>query len=359
MPTPRIIYHIDMDAFFASVELIRHPHLKGKPLIIGGSAQERGVVSTCSYEAREFGVHSAMPMSVALKRCPHAEILPVDHTYYLELSREVMGIFKKYCSYIQVVSIDEAYLDMTEIAKYTEIACSVGQAIKHSVYKATSLTCSIGIASNKLVAKIVSSTHKPNGLKQVIPGEETAFLGPLPIHVIPGIGKKTQERLNKEGYSLISDLQQAGMDHLVNTFDQRGYHYYQLAMGKDFRPVEWQERLPKSISKETTFNQDIDNINELQTIIDRQIDKAINKLHKHRMRTRSVSIKIRNSAFLTITRSKTFSLHTNDGEHIRRALQQLLCESYRIGTFIRLVGITLEHLTDGYWQPTFWDDEYN
>lgn len=355
MTPERIIYHIDMDAFFASIELLRHPHLKGAPLIIGGSAQERGVVSTCSYEAREFGVHSAMSMSEALKRCPHSAVLPVDHTYYREISREVMGIFRKYCPYIQVVSIDEAYLDMTDIAKYTELALPIGQAIKHSVLKATSLTCSIGIATNKLVAKIVSSTNKPNGLKQVIPGEEAAFLAPLPIDVIPGIGKKTQERLKKEGYNDIRDLQEAGMDTLINTFGQHGYNYYQRAIGKDFRPVDWRSRPPKSISTETTFSKDIEDLEQLEETIEQQISKAVAKLHKYRMRARGVTIKIRDSSFFTITRSKTFTLHTNSEQRIRQALQELLHESYRDGKAIRLIGITLEHLTNGYWQPTFWD----
>ncbi len=356
MTAERIIYHIDMDAFFASIELLRHPYLKGAPLIIGGSAQERGVVSTCSYEAREFGVHSAMSMGEALKRCPHAVVLPVDHTYYRDVSREVMSILRNYCPYTQVVSIDEAYLDMTDIAKYNELALPIAQAIKHSVLKATSLTCSIGIATNKLVAKIVSSTHKPNGLRQVMQGEEVTFLASLPINVIPGIGQKTQERLKKEGYNHIQDLQQAGMDSLVNTFGQHGYNYYQRAIGRDFRPVDWRSHPPKSISKETTFSRDVDDFSQLEETIDEQISKAVAKLHKHRMRTRGVSIKIRDSSFFTISRSKTFALHTNNEHRIRHALQTLLHESYRDGKAIRLLGVTLELLTNGYWQPTFWDD---
>lgn len=354
MSPQRIIYHIDMDAFFASIELIRHPHLKGKPLIVGGSARNRGVVSTCSYEARAFGVHSALSMSEAIKRCPHAVILPVDHDYYCEVSREVMRIFRNYCPYIQIVSIDEAYLDMTEIVKHNELASAIAQAIKHSVLKATSLTCSIGIAANKLVAKIASSTHKPNGLKQVLPGEEAAFLAPLPIGVIPGIGRKTEEQLKNKGYYLIQELQQAGMDALIDTFDLRGYNYYQLALGRDFRPVEWAERPPKSISVETTFSQDIDDMSSLQEVIDRQVDKAIKKLLEHRMRTRGITIKLRDSSFFTITRSKTFSLHTNNGGAIRSAARGLFEETIRRGSFIRLIGVSLDHLTDGYWQPTFW-----
>ncbi|MEM1282982.1 MAG: DNA polymerase IV [Chlamydiota bacterium] len=358
MSVEPIIFHIDMDAFFASIELIRHPHLRGKPLIIGGAPADRGVVSTCSYEAREYGVHSAMSMNEALRRCPKAVVLPVDHHHYLGVSREVMGILRNYCPYIQVVSIDEAYLDMSKIAKYAELALPIAKAIKHSIKNLTALTCSIGIATNKLVAKILSSTHKPCGLKQVPQGDEASFLAPLSVNVIPGIGKKTQERLKKEGYTQISHLQEAGMDTLVQTFGHMGYSYYQRAMGIDFQAVQWQDRLPKSISKESTFNQDIDDIAQLEIVIDQQISQAVAKLHRHRMRTRGVSIKLRDSSFFTITRSKTFTLHTNNENRIRRALKDLLYESYKEGKAVRLIGVTLENLTNGYWQPTFWDDPY-
>lgn len=351
----RIIFHIDMDAFFASVEVARDPSLAGKAVIIGGSPEERGVVSTCSYEARKFGVHSAMPMAQAKRLCPHAIFLRGDYLLYRDVSRQVMAVLQSYTKKVEIVSIDEAYLDVTDVLKHRELAPPLAQAIKESIQQKTALTSSVGIASSKLIAKIISSIYKPNGIREVPPGQEQQFLSPLPVSTIPGIGKKTRDILSRDGITMIHHLQQMGMEKLIHTYGARGYQYFLKSLGRDNRPVVWEGRTPKSLSAETTFDTDTNNIPFLRDTLATLTEKVWKRLKKKKMRARVVTVKVRDYTFKTITRSKTFQTHTRDFAAIFASVHAIFDNAYDGIISLRLLGVSLDHLTDHYWQPTFWD----
>ena len=347
----RIVMHVDMDAFFASVEVVNNPSLKGKPVIVGGDPDKRGVVSTCSYEARKFGVRSAMSMFEAKKRCPHAIFLEGNFALYREASDKVMEILQSFSPCVEIVGIDEAYVELKEDKSSP---FKVGQSIRRKVFEATSLTCSVGIGSNKLIAKIASSHAKPNGLFEVPPNLEKDFLAPLPIESIPGIGIRTQVELNNDGIFKVSDLQNLGMDTLINRYGAYGYYFHLASHGKDNRPVSEEDPAPKSIGAETTFEKDIDERDLLLEELQPLIEKAYQRMRRHKMRTRGVSLKLRFSDFKTITRSLSFENHTIN----YRFLKETTCEFFTQiwpGTPLRLIGLSFEKLTDSYWQPTFWD----
>jgi len=351
----RIIFHLDMDAFFASVEIVKNPELKGKPVIVGGNPDRRGVVSTCSYEARKFGVRSAMPLIEAKRRCPQAIFLEGNFAIYREYSDQVMTLLESTFPIVEVVSIDEAYMDATDIANQYKGAFELGRFIRKAVFDKTLLTCSVGIGSNKLIAKIASSFAKPNGLFEVPAGKEAEFLSSLPIESIPGIGSKTQAVLNHHGIKIIKDLQILGLESLVQNYGASGYYFYMAAIGKDNRPVESSEQPRKSIGAETTFEKDQHERQILDAALKELFDKAYKRMRKHHMRARGISVKLRFSDFQTITRACTLEAHSNDYDVLMKSLRDLFHRSYAEGTPLRLIGMTLEKLTDSYWQPTFWD----
>ena len=341
-----------MDAFFASVETVRDPSLSGKPVIVGGRPNSRGVVSTCSYEARAFGVHSAMSLSEAHRRCPHGIFLDGDFDLYREFSEKVMSIFYFFTPYVEAVSIDEAYLDISHVINETPVV--LAKAIKKRVVDETRLNCSVGIASNKLVAKIASSKSKPNGLLEVIPGTEPTFLAPLSIQSIPGIGTKTQEVLNHEGIKTIADLQMFSQEELIQSYGASGYYYHQAARGQDNRPVAWENVSPKSIGAEIKFSQDQSDFILISAQLKDLLGKAYRRLRAHKMRTRRVSLKLRFKDFKTISRSHTLSTHINEHSTLETVAFELLQLNYKGWPPLRLIGVSFEQLTDGYWQPTFW-----
>lgn len=351
----RVIFHVDMDAFFAAIEIVHNPSLRGKPVIIGGLPDQRGVVSTCSYEARTFGVRSAMSLFEAHKRCPHGIFLEGSYHLYKEYSHQIMQIFQACTPFVEIVSIDEAYIDVSQIVHQYGGPKALGELLKAAVFKQTQLNCSVGIASNKLVAKIASSYSKPNGLHHVPFGEEAAFLSPLEIQSIPGIGMKTQIVLNSDGFKFIKDLQQSGLEELMRLYGTHGYHYYQAAMGMDTRPVEWEDMPPKSIGAETTFEIDQSDTEVLEGALLEMCEKAWRRLKKHKMRTRGLSLKLRFSNFRTITRSCVFNTHINNLELIHEEASSLMKKHYQGELPLRLIGVSLEKLTDTYWQPTLWD----
>lgn len=352
----RTIFHVDMDAFFASIELVRNPSLKGKPVIVGGRPESRGVVSTCSYEARTYGVRSAMSLKEAYKKCPNGIFLEGNYSLYGECSDQIMEIFRDLTPLLQVVSIDEAYLDVSDVL-YIQGGNPVDLAndLKKEVYDKTKLPCSIGIASNKLVAKIASGFAKPNGIKEVPLGSEATFLAPLPIQTIPGIGEKTKESLNSQGILYISDLQTLGLDVLMQRYGERGYYYYLAACGKDNRSVVWNEEPPKSIGAETTFDTDQTDKEVLIETLRTLTRRVWKRLKFNKMHTRSVTIKIKDCHFQTITRAKTLLSDTDKLELIEQEIIHLFEENATEMLPIRLIGISLHKLTDEYWQPTFWD----
>ena len=352
----RVVFHIDMDAFFASVEVARNPSLKGKPVIVGGQPNTRGVVSTCSYEARKFGVHSAMSLTEAYRRCPHGIYLDGNFSLYREYSQLIMELFRAYTPHVEVVSVDEAYLDVTETSQEYPCPETLGTIIKKVVLEHTQLTCSIGIASNKLVAKIASSKNKPNGLFRVFPGHEEGFLEPLPIQALPGVGEKTQVILNRDGFKTIGDMQRWGMEELIHTYGSHGYHFFLASHGMDNRPVFEDDSPPKSVGADTTFDQDVKDPEFFRKTIIELVEKVGKRLRKHKMRAKAVSLKLRYSDFKTITRSRILFAQTNVDDEFAKALLVLLEKNYRTQDLaLRMIGVSLEKLTDGYWQPTFWD----
>lgn len=344
-----------MDAFFASVEILKNPSLRGKPVIVGGNPDRRGVVSTCSYEARVFGVHSAMSLAEAKKKCPQGIFVEGSFSLYREYSERVMEIFFSYTPIVEVVSIDEAYLDVTDILEGEDGAKILAQKIHQDVYLATKLTCSIGIASNKLVAKIASSQNKPNGIFEIPYGFEAQFLSPLPIQRLPGVGAKTQYILNRIGIKIVADLQAMSVETLIERFGVWGYHYYLAARGEDKRPVDWEEHVPKSIGAETTFDKDSNDRHFLRKELTDLVVKAHRRLLTHQMRTKRISLKIRYEDFKTMTRSHTLFTHYNEIDKILGETLKLFEISYSGETPLRLIGVSLELLTDGYWQPTLWE----
>lgn len=348
----RCVFHIDMDAFFASIEISRDPLLKGKPVIVGGRPDQRGVVSTCSYEARTFGVRSAMALSEAKRLCPHGIFIEGSYALYREYSDRIFAIFFQYTPLVEVVSIDEAYLDVTQVIDKYDSPVTLANLIRQQVFAETLLTCSIGIATNKLVAKVAASRAKPNGVYEVLPETEAFFLAPLPIQSLPGIGTKTQIALNREGLYCIADLQALPMDDLIRNYGAWGYYYFRAARGQDNRPVDWEDHPPKSLGAETTFERDQNDFTVLSEELKDLINRVHRRLRENKMRTKRICLKLRFSNFKTITRSLTLTNHINDSNAIFNASSQLLQSNYSGWPPLRLLGISLEQLTDSYWQPT-------
>lgn len=347
--------HLDMDAFFASVEIVKNPALKGKPVVVGGNPDGRGVVSTASYEARKYGVHSALSLYEARKRCPDAIFLEGDYALYRAYSEKVIAIMESFTPHVEVVGIDEAYLDVSKEVPLYGGALNLAKRMREEIFKQTSLPCSVGIGANKLIAKISSGLAKPNGLYDIPFGQEAPFLAPLPIQTLPGVGTKTQAALNREGFKIIADLQSLGMEALINRYGAHGYYLYLSCNGDDQRPVESEHQPPKSIGAETTFEVDQQDRKVLIGALSELFEKAYKRLRRHRMRTRGISLKLRFSDFQTITRSRTFQTHINDSESLLNQFVDLFNVIYESPTPLRLVGLSFEKLTDGYWQPLLWD----
>ncbi|MBA3957063.1 MAG: DNA polymerase IV [Parachlamydiaceae bacterium] len=355
--TERTIFHIDMDAFFASIEVVRNPALKGKPVIVGGNPNRRGVVSTCSYEARKFGVHSSMPLKEAQRRCPHGIFIEGSYQIYGEYSAQIMEIFRTLTPFVESISIDEAYIDVTNLISEKESALDLAKRLQAEVYKQTALTCSIGVATNKLIAKIASGMAKPAKITHVPAGQEMAFLAPLKIQAIPGIGQKTQEHLNADNIVYVRDLQGLGIDYLMDKYGERGYHYFYAACGRDKRPVAWEETLPKSIGAETTFETDQSDREALVQALNYLCAKSWRRLRLYKMRTRGITLKLRNGGFVTITRSQMLFSDTQDLALLQQSALELFDQNFD-GLPIRLIGISYHKLTDQYWQPTLWQDTH-
>lgn len=343
---------MDMDAFFASVEIVQNPSLKGKPVIVAGDPDKRGVVSTCSYEARAYGVHSAMSSIMAKRLCPHGIFVHGNYALYQQISSQIMGVLQEVTYQTEIVSIDEAYMDVTE-ATLEIPAKELGSELRKKVFNLTGLTCSIGIAANKLVAKVASSKAKPNGLLEIPPGREAAFFAPLKIGKIPGIGAKTEELFHQDGIITIGDLQAVPIDELTYRYGTRGYLLHKAAFGEDNRPVSWEDSAPKSVGAETTFEVDLDSFEMLSEKLDYVLEKAYRRLDREGMRAQGLSLKLRDSDFHTVTRSMTFPTHTKDYDTLRSKAHHLFRYSWQKDP-LRLIGVTFEKLTDGYWQPLLW-----
>jgi len=337
MTQPRRILHVDMDAFFAAVELLRNPELKGKPLVIGGRGDptQRGVVATASYEARKFGVHSAMPLRTAHKLCPDCVFLRVDYQEYSRVSRLIKDILRRFSPIMQDVGIDEAYLDATALEPATE---ALAHDIKRCIRDETGLTCSIGIAQNKRLAKIASDLNKPDGLTIIGLGDLEAKIWPLPVRKVPGIGPKTEERLKQLRIITIGDLAAIPLERLLELFGQSyGYFLYEAARGIDDRPLvtHWE---PKSRSRERTFQRDTADWQTVAKILAELSRDVAQDLRDDRLRARTIGIKLRFANFETLTRDKTLTAATDSTELIRKAAFDCLGR-IELKLPVRLLGV--------------------
>ena len=337
----RWIAHVDMDAFFVSAELLRRPELRGKPVVVatGTDPHARGVVMAASYEARKFGVHSAVPLAIAHRRCPQAVLLPRDMSFYSELSRKVMAMLHRYSDVVEVLGLDEAYLDLTDSA--APRAC--GRRIKHEVRQELGLICSVGLAPNKLLAKIASDLDKPDGFRVLLVEDFLTAVGDRPASLIPGVGPKTAERLRRLGIATVADLADAQPAVLERAVGARlGPSLRARANGLDERRVVT-ERERKSESRETTFARDVDDPQALRESLDRLVDQLCNGLEKSRVRGRTVTLKIRLRPFRTYTRSRSIDSHTRDRDLISRVAHELL-DAFERDAPVRLLGVGIASL---------------
>lgn len=338
----RRILHMDMDAFFAAVELKRHPELVGKPLVIGGRGDPagRGVVSTASYEARAYGIHSAMPLSTAWRLCPGAVFLPVDHKEYSRVSRQVKAILKEFSSIMEDGGIDEAYLDITSSEEPSEV---IARGIKGRIRQWLGLTCSIGIAPNKLLAKIASDLEKPDGLTIIQPEDISVRIWPLPVRKLWGVGPKTEEHLNRLGVRTIGEIVSVGPALLVKEFGaSHGRFLHRASRGIDDRPLvtRW---VPKSGSRETTFQHDTADLKLITEILLKLADQVTEDIQKRGFRARNITVKVRFSSFETHTRGMTLKEATDDPAVVRKAA--VIClKRFDPGRAVRLIGIRLGDL---------------
>ncbi|RMG69150.1 MAG: DNA polymerase IV [Calditrichaeota bacterium] len=360
MSWPRVIVHVDMDAFFASVEQLCHPEWRGKPVIVGADprgGKGRGVVAAASYEARRLGVRSAMPISQAYKRCPEAIYVRPNGALYADYSRTIMRVLAEFSPLVQPISIDEAFLDVTGSVHLFGSLLQLGQAIKQRIRQATGLTASLGIAPSKSVAKIASDAGKPDGLLIVGPQEVQTFLDPLPVERLWGVGEKTRQRLRDLGIQTIGQLRDYPAAVLRQKFGKWGDVLWQLARGMDERPVQMEEEI-KSISHEHTFEKDQADAEILEATLLKLCEKVASRLRKHQLRGKTVQLKIRFADFSTFNRNKTLSSPTNLTEDIYRVCVSLLGEFREASQPVRLLGVGLTHLVpEKGGQLSLWDVE--
>lgn len=328
---------MDMDAFFAAVEQQRHPELKDKPVVIGGSGDptKRGVVSTANYEARKYGIHSAMPLKTAYRLCPKAVFLPVDMDEYSRVSDIIKDILRTVSPVMEDVGIDEAFLDITDIDKSSE---EIAAEIKEKIREATTLTCSIGIAYNKLLAKIASDMRKPDGLTIITPADIETVIWQLPVRKLWGVGEKTETHLKSMGIDTIGSLAAVPREKLIDEFgNSYGAFLYESSRGIDDSPLvtHWE---PKSVSRETTYEVDTNNWQAIAKTLAELTKEVVADMKQRHYKCRTVTLKIRFSDFKTLTKAKTMDEHTDDTDAIRKAVFSCLGK-VELKQKVRLVGV--------------------
>ena len=346
--TSRKIIYIDMDAFFAAVEVRDNPSLKGKPVIIAKDPREtggRGVVSTCSYEARQFGIHSAMSAKEAYERCPQAIFISGNYSKYREVGLQVRAIFKRYTDLVEPMSIDEAYLDVTANKLHLKSAVKVAKLIQHDIWKELQLTCSAGVSYNKFLAKLASDFQKPAGLTVIVPEDAQAFLEKLPIEKFHGVGKKTVEKLHDLNVKTGKDLLQLSEMTLIDHFGRFGYDLYRKARGMSNAPVK-PNRIRKSIGSERTYSKLLYTDEDIKAELSKNANRVVAELIKQEKLGKTVVIKVRYSDFTTLTKRHTLSEASQSLEVIEQEAHRIYdgLESTTAG--IRLLGVTVTGLRD-------------
>jgi DNA polymerase IV (DinB-like DNA polymerase) len=350
----RIIFHVDMDHFFTAVEEREHPEYKGKPVIVGADpkgGKGRGVVSTCNYEARKFGVRSGMPISKAWKLCPQAIYLPVNYELYTKVSERIMSLLRKYADKFEQWGIDEAFLDVTSKVKDYAEAEALATEIKREIYEKEGLTCSIGVGPNKLVAKIASDYKKPDGLTLVREEEAENFLVPLPVRKLLWVGRKTEQKLKAMGIKTIGELAHYDPTALAEVFGVMGTQMYLMAHGIDRSKVEERGEI-KSISREKTFEEDTSNFDFVLKALDELSEEVHKDVLRQNLYFKTVTVKVRYENFETHTHSKTLPLITNQLEELKKTSKELLEAYLRWDRKIRLIGVRVSNFTSAEKQRT-------
>lgn len=346
----RIVCHVDMDAFFVSVEELFDPSLKGKPVVVGGQRDQRGVVAAASYAARKYGVHSAMPLRTASQLCPHAIFVEGHPSRYREYSKKVFTILNRFSPCVEMASIDEAYLDLTGTERLHGSPMRVANSLHEAVCAETQLRCSLGLAASRLVAKVASDQAKPNGVLFVLPGQEPAFLAPLEIRKLPGIGKKTEAALHKLGIRRVGDLAVLDENFLASHFGKWGLALAGKSHGADAggwydSPIGADEN-PKSISHEHTFDQDTANQEQLETALTKLSEMVAKRLREQQLYARTIQLKLRDEDFNTITRATTLDHATQLDREVAGAVIGLFRAAWDKKTPVRLLGVHAGGLRD-------------
>ncbi len=340
--TARKIIHIDMDAFYASVEQRDHPELQGRPVAVGGSSL-RGVVASASYEARKFGVRSAMPSITAKRLCPELIFVKSRFDVYREVSQQIRSIFEEYTDLVEPLSLDEAYLDVTEPKKGPPSATLIAQEIRRRIEETTQLTASAGISFNKFLAKVASDINKPNGMKAILPHEAQAFLDALPVAKFHGIGKVTAARMHKMGLETGADLKVLTEIELVQRFGKVGRHYYRIVRAEDNRPVN-PNRIRKSIGAERTFKEDITDLAGMQEKL-RYLAEVVYDYAKQRQNFgRTVTVKMKTPGFKIYTRSKSFASEVRSLETLQEIVCDIMTQHVDELPAVRLLGVSISNL---------------
>lgn len=340
----RRILHCDMDCFYAAVHMRDDPQLKGKPVVIGGRPEGRGVVAAASYESRTYGIRSAMPTSRALRLCPGLVVIAPDFSRYREESGKIFEIFHEYTPIVQVVSIDEAYLDVGSHLGAWGSATAIADEIKRRILKERDLTVSIGVGPNRLVAKIASDFDKPDGLTVISPNRVQRFLDPLAVRSLPGVGPATADRLEKLSIKTIRQLRRVEKAELVAVFGRHGVNLYRYSRGEDDREVRV-HRQRKSLSSENTYPKDLESLEQMDRELDTLAAGVARGLKRRGLATRTISAKVRFSDFTTVTRAQTLENPTTDPAVISRVAMQLLRRTKAGELKVRLLGVGASKLT--------------
>lgn len=339
----RKIIHIDMDAFFAAIEQRDFPEYRGKPLVVGGQPNSRGVVATASYEARKYGIGSAMPSSQARRLCPHAIFVYPRFDVYSKVSAQIMTIFREFTDLVESASLDEAYMDVTYNKKGLHYAKDVATQIKKQIFKETALTASAGVAPNKFLAKIASDMNKPDGLTVIHPDRVQHFLKELTIRKVPGIGKQTEAKMHRMKIVKLTDLQNQTEEKLKATFGKAGKWFYKISRGIDNRKVE-PHRIRKSVSCEDTFSTDLSDLEEMKWEISKLAERVSKFLKKRNFRGRTITLKITFADFRKITRSSTLDDYVNDKSTLVTVAFSLLKKTEALERPVRLLGVGVSNL---------------
>jgi DNA polymerase-4 len=345
----RTIFHVDMDAFFVSVEELYDPSLKGKAVVVGGQRDERGVVSAASYEARKFGVHSAMPLRTAAKQCPHAIFVDGHPERYRECSEKVYKVLGRFTPQVEMASIDEAYLDMSGTERLHGPPLKAAHNLHQQMKLETGLNCSVGIGSSRLIAKVSSGQAKPNGVLWILSGEEAKFLAPLDVREIPGVGKVTETHLHALGIRKVGDLSKIEDAELEDRFGKWGLALAGKARGEDaggwFDTEVAADRDAKSISHEHTYNEDTAHQPQLESTLMRLSEMVGRRLREANLHARTVQLKLRYKDFTTITRAHTLSNPTQLDTEIFEDIRALFRKNWKKGMHIRLLGVQASHFS--------------